>query len=126
YHVDNAGDTVIESAGQGTDSVISTVDHTLAANVENLTLVGTGLVGTGNALDNTYTINNTGNAIVEAAGGGTDMVVSSVNYTLDANVEKLTLVGTGLVGTGNALDNTYTINNSSNAIVEAAGGGTDT
>ncbi|NMG00884.1 hypothetical protein GPA27_26230, partial [Aromatoleum toluolicum] len=126
YHVDNAGDTVIESAGQGTDSVISTVDHTLAANVENLTLVGTGLVGTGNALDNTYTINNTGNAIVEAAGGGTDMVVSSVNYTLDANVEKLTLVGTGLVGTGNALDNTYIINNSSNAIVEAAGGGTDT
>ncbi|BAL26797.1 calcium-binding protein [Azoarcus sp. KH32C] len=126
YYVDNAGDAVMESANQGTDTVISTVSHTLAANVENLTLVGTGLVGTGNALDNTYTINNTGNSIVEAAGGGTDMVVSSVNYTLDANVEKLTLVGTGLVGTGNALDNTYIINNTGNAIVEAVGGGTDT
>jgi Ca2+-binding RTX toxin-like protein len=128
YYVDNAGDVVIEGTGtySGTDTVISTVSYTLGANVENLTLAGSGLVGTGNALNNTYTINNSGNSIVEAAGGGIDTVVSSVNYTLDANVENLTLAGTGLVGTGNALDNTYVINNSSNAIVEAANGGTDT
>jgi Ca2+-binding RTX toxin-like protein len=128
YYVDNTGDVVIENNAwnSGIDTVISSVSHTLGANVENLTLVGTGLVGTGNAMNNTYTINNTGNSIVEAAGGGTDTVVSSVNYTLDANVENLTLVGSGLVGTGNALDNTYTITNASNSVVEAADGGTDT
>ena len=38
YHVDDAGDMVIEAAGEGVDQVFSTVDHTLAANVENLTL----------------------------------------------------------------------------------------
>jgi Ca2+-binding RTX toxin-like protein len=152
YYVDNAGDVVLEAnaspsgpgRSSGTDTVISTVSHTLEANVEKLTLVGSGLVGTGNALNNTYTINATGNSVIEAAGGGTDTVISSVSYTLDANVENLTLTGsTAINGTGNALNNVLTGNSAANtltgglgndtyvvgngdSVVENAGEGTDT
>lgn len=54
YTVDNANDVVIENAGEGADTVkTSLVTYALADNVENLT--GTGAAGqtlTGNALDN--------------------------------------------------------------------------
>jgi len=114
YYVDNAGDVVNEYAGEGnTDLVISSVSYTLGANVENMTLVGTGLTATGNNLNNTYNINNAGNSVIEGINGGTDTIMSSVSYTLDANVENLTLVGTNAInGIGNELDNSiYTQSN---------------
>ena len=71
YTVDAAGDRVIELAGQGADTVLASVDHALAANVENLTLTGPGDTdGTGNALANTL-IGNVG-ANVLRGGGGAD------------------------------------------------------
>ncbi|MDR6393806.1 calcium-binding protein [Herbaspirillum seropedicae] len=39
YFVDNVGDQVVEEAGEGIDTVYSTVSMTLGANVENLTLM---------------------------------------------------------------------------------------
>ena len=42
YVVDNVGDVVTESANEGTDTVQSSVSYTLGANVENLTLTGSG------------------------------------------------------------------------------------
>jgi Ca2+-binding RTX toxin-like protein len=66
-----AGDTVIENAGQGTDTVRSSATRTLDANVENLTLTGSAAInGTGNALSNVITGNNAANSL--AGGDGND------------------------------------------------------
>src|SRR5262245_10705850 len=64
YLVDSTGDLVIESAASGTDSVRSSVTHTLRSNVENLTLTGTGAVnGTGNELANSLKGNTANNVL---------------------------------------------------------------
>ncbi|NMG01211.1 calcium-binding protein, partial [Aromatoleum toluolicum] len=95
YHVDNAGDTVIESAGQGTDSVISTVDHTLAANVENLTLVGTGNVdGIGNTLANTLA-GNAGNNVL-TGGAGNDIFRFDTALNANTNLDTITDFAAGV------------------------------
>jgi VCBS repeat-containing protein len=125
YYVDNVGDVVVEAAGGGTDTVISSVSYTLAANIENLTLTGPGLTGTGNALNNIYTISDASDVIVEAANGGTDTINSSVSYTLGANVENLTLTGSAAIdGTGNNLNNVITGNNAANILTGGLGNDT--
>lgn len=53
YFVDNVGDSVVEQAGEGTDTVYTSIDYTLGANVEHLRAWNTsGLTLTGNALGN--------------------------------------------------------------------------
>ena len=53
YVIDNVGDVAIELAGEGTDTIQTTLNHTLATDFENLILTGTGNVnGTGNGLAN--------------------------------------------------------------------------
>ena len=60
---------ITENAGEGADSVQSSVTYTLAANVENLALTGTTAInGTGNALDNVLTGNSAVNVLTGAAG----------------------------------------------------------
>ena len=74
--------------------------------------------GTGNDL---YNVENTGDKVIEAAGGGTDTVSSKITYTLAANVENLTLTGTALNGTGNTLANVITGNSAANVLSGGAG-----
>ena len=52
YFVEVSGDIVTELSGEGMDTVSSAIDYVLGANLENLTLTGAALAGTGNALDN--------------------------------------------------------------------------
>ncbi|NRT56148.1 calcium-binding protein [Sphaerotilus uruguayifluvii] len=150
YIVDSGGDQIVELAGGGTDSVIASVDLTLAAEVENLTLTGSALQGSGNALrnrlvgnaggnrldggagidtmvggagDDTYVVDDAGDRVIELAGEGRDIVVSSAAwYTLEANVEWLSLSGSAHIGgAGNALDNLIEGNAGNNLLDGGAG-----
>jgi len=166
YHVDNAGDQVIEAAGGGSDNVYAHVDFTLGAGQEieflrvygpaGRTLTGNELAnyllggGAGDALNggggddrldgglggdtmaggsgnDVYYVDNAGDQVVEAAGGGSDNVYSSVGYTLAAGqeVEFLRVYGAAaLTLTGNELAN-YLIGNAGGDTL-AGGGGNDT
>jgi Ca2+-binding RTX toxin-like protein len=132
FIVTNPGDTIVEQAGEGTDTVETALASyaLVEANVENLTgssnagqsLVGNGLDnvitgGTGNdemqggSGNDTYVVLNRGDTIVEQAGAGTDTIETTVNtyFMTAANVENLTFTGTGdFYGSGNSGDNVIT------------------
>src|SRR5882724_2118236 len=148
-------DTISEAADEGTDTVQSSVDFSLAAiaNVENLTLTGAAVSGTGNAGKNaltgndgnntldgggdadtmaggkgndTYIVDSDSDVVNEAANAGTDTVLSSApNYVLGVNIERLTLTGGGNIkGTGNTLANLLTGNDGDNVLGGLAGNDT--
>lgn len=71
-YVTNGGDVITEAANGGTDLVQSLVTHTLAGNVENLTLSGVNAInGTGNGLANIIRGNNAVNSLNGSGGNDT-------------------------------------------------------
>ena len=149
YFVAQTDDEVIEGAGEGTDTIKSTVTYTLPIFVENLVLIGAAAInGTGNGLpnrmtgngaknalngrggadvmvglggDDTYFVSDAADEVIEAANDGIDTVISSVTYALDANVENLQFSGSADVnGTGNNLINKITGNAGDNILIGGA------
>jgi Ca2+-binding RTX toxin-like protein len=150
YLVDVAGDIVAELPGEGNDTVRSSANYRLSAEIERLELMGTGAIdGTGNALANdllgnagsnrldggtgadtmrggagndTYVVDHAGDVVTELAGNGTDAVLSSIAYRLPANVENGAVTGSkALALTGNELANVLTGNAGANVLDGDAG-----
>ncbi|MBX3670854.1 MAG: VWA domain-containing protein [Rhodocyclaceae bacterium] len=155
YYVDNVGDVVVESdssaATGGTDTVISKINYSLGANVENLVLQGSAYRGSGNALSNritgngadnfldgrggndtlvggsgndTYVVHN-GDQVIEGANGGIDTVrTDRATYTLAPNVENGLMLNGSTTLYGNELANRITGNMANNTITGGAGNDT--
>ncbi len=69
YYLRDAGDVVVEAAGEGLDHVVSAIDWTLDEHVEKLSLSGTAdLSGIGNAAANAMA-GNAGDNILSGRGG---------------------------------------------------------
>src|SRR5712671_5576903 len=71
FFVDNVSDTVVELANEGIDEVRASVSYTLSDFVNNLTLVGSAVSGTGNAIDNVITGNALNNTLSGIDGNDT-------------------------------------------------------
>jgi autotransporter-associated beta strand protein len=154
-YVNPLGDIITELAAGGTDTVESNATFSLAAlaQVERLTLTGTGnFNASGNALANVLTGNSGNNILngnagadtmigglgndiyyVDAAGDlttelfnqGTDLVSSSVSHTLKVNIENLNLSGTANIdGNGNTGANRINGNSGNNILRGDAGADT--
>ena len=109
----------------------------------------------GGAGDDVYFVDNAGDLVIEAAGGGSDTVLTAVSFNgASQDIERIEIVGTGRANVvGNLLDNVlignddvnalngskgadrmegrggndlYYVDNVGDVVVEAAGDGTDT
>ncbi|MBD1857469.1 MULTISPECIES: DUF4347 domain-containing protein [Leptolyngbya] len=96
----------------------------LNGNSGNDTLSGGGGTNTliGGFGNDTYLIQSASDTITELANQGIDSVISSVSYTLSADVENLTLTGSVAIdGTGNDLANILVGNAGNNRLTGGAG-----
>ena len=127
FIVDDSGDSVFESSGQGTDLVLSFATFAFTNNIENMTLAGTAdISGTGNTLANVLTGNSgvntldgaNGNDTLNGADGNDSLLGGAGNDNVDGGTGADTLAG----GVGN---DTYLVDDAADVIVEAAGEGTD-
>ncbi|HMP56918.1 MAG TPA: calcium-binding protein, partial [Novosphingobium sp.] len=150
YIVDDDGDLVDETGGDGVDTVLTSLNsYSMPTDVENLTFTGTGnFRGDGNELanvisggagndtldggagndtldgglgDDTYIVDSAGDFIRDS--GGIDRVFSLAStYTLGANLEHLYYAGLGdFIGTGNNLANEIS-GGSGNDLLSGLGG----
>ncbi|RTM05627.1 MAG: glycosyl hydrolase family protein, partial [Bradyrhizobiaceae bacterium] len=168
-------DVVNVSAASWTATAGSEIEKVFAAGTANVNLTGNGLaieldgnsgintlddaggaaVLVGGQGNDTYVVRNAATVVTEKSGEGTDTVKTTLaSYTLGANLENLTFIGTGnFYGAGNGLANiitggagndtlvggggaarlvggagndSYIVDNAIQTVVEAVGGGYDT
>ncbi|MCG7394558.1 calcium-binding protein [Microvirga sp. ACRRW] len=149
YYVDNVADVVLDTSGK--DAIFSSINFTLSDAMENLSADGSASLSlTGNASSNEI-VGNRGNDTLDGGSGadsmtgssgndvyyvddksdrvietssrdGSDLVYSSVSYTLSNYVEKLTGIGSGAINlSGNRLSNAIAGNAAKNTIKGQAG-----
>ncbi|EFL90869.1 calcium-binding protein [Ahrensia sp. R2A130] len=151
YQVENIADVVVELAGEGDDIIDTFVSYDVPVNVEVLRMQGTDDLATngsvnrdiiqGNSGDNyingaggldvmiggdgndTYTIDDSQDAVVEAVGGGDDVIYSSVDYLMnpDQEIETAILTENAVTLRGDDSDNQLFGNDLVN-VLEGKGG----
>lgn len=99
--IGNAGEDILRGLN-GADALDGGLDG-----AQDLLLGGTG--------DDTYTVNEVEDIVIELAGQGIDTVQAFLNYTLGFAVENLVMIA-GTSGYGNELDNTISGNGSDNTL----------
>jgi Ca2+-binding RTX toxin-like protein/subtilisin-like proprotein convertase family protein len=119
----------ISGTGNASDNLLTgnSANNTLSGGAGNDWLDGKqgGDELIGGVGDDTYMVDSIADIVTENLNEGTDTVVSSIAYTLGANVENLTLTGTAaLDGTGNTLNNTIIGNAAVNVLNGGAGNDT--
>jgi Ca2+-binding RTX toxin-like protein len=138
YGIHNSVTQIVENANEGNDTIWTSVDYTLSANIENVYLVGSTAV-TGNAINNIVSAYGVGNNTIYSLGGddilyggeGNDYLNGGTgNDYLNGGVGNDILDGSGdIVGldtfAGEMGDDTYGVYNSAVVIIEDAGAGND-
>jgi serralysin len=116
FTIDNIGDVVGENAGEGNDTINSSITTTIAINVETLNLTGTAAINGFGNLGN-ETINGNAAANVLTGNAGSDVLNGfDGNDRLDGGSGADTLAG----GTGN---DTYFVDNAGDTVIENGGEG---
>ena len=111
-------------AGDGDDVVWSSSgnDTLYGGNGNDILDGGAGAdIMDGGAGNDSYTVDNSLDQIIESFWGGTDLIRASINFTLGSSLENLTLTGSATEGTGNELGNILTANNLGNILSGGAG-----
>lgn len=116
---------IIGNAGSNTLFGLEGND-TLIGNLGNDTLDGgTGAdIMRGGAGNDSYIVDHTDDIVTELLNQGTDTVISSINYSLNDNVENLNLTGTAVNGSGNSLNNVIVGNSLENTLLGLDGNDT--
>ena len=141
YYLESATDSVVETAGQGSDRILASLSYTLAAGLSVETLSTNDDAGTaainliGNELANTI-IGNAGANLLSGGDGSDILEGRDGNDTLDGGANDDALYGGagndtlyGRAGTnqmeGGGGDDQYIVDSSSDVVVEHAGEGND-
>lgn len=115
YEVDSSNDQVLEVAGEGVDTVRSSIDYTLGAQLENLELSGDQVSGgpdngNGNELDNTI-VGNSRDNVLDGRDGHDTLIGNAGNDRLVGGA------GADLMEGGSGAD-TYVVDDAGDTVVE--------
>jgi Ca2+-binding RTX toxin-like protein len=99
-------------------------DKMTGGNGNDILVGGTGADAMiGGAGNDTYYVDNIGDIVTEKSSSGTDTIYSSINFTMNSNMENLIMLDGALEGNGSSNANTIVGNAANNRIL--GGGGND-
>jgi Ca2+-binding RTX toxin-like protein len=151
FVVNNTADKVTDASTTNSNTIESSVTYTLPTNVNTLILTGAGAIaGTGNAVadsiiastgtdtlaagsgvatlvggsgNDTFVVNSASDVIQDTSSTSSNVVSSSVTYTLPTDVNRLILTGTSaLAGTANSGNDTLTANTGADTLTSGLTG----